>query len=263
MKLLHYNIQDGCAGAPARKEAIGRWLQSQHADVVTLNELNGWQAGDGLAEFGRSWGWPHAVIGKVDHSDYPVGILSRRPIDGSQLTGRPFHHALLQASIGGLQVWVTHLSPMDARQRVVECRWIADRARAVTGPLILAGDLNTLTPIDAPMHARLDIQASLQANTTLKRKFLTPRGAIDYEPMQILLAGGLVDICAPDQPQASVPTPFNRDAAHAAPMRLDYLLANAALMQAMPRGWVERGEAVRMLSDHYPVVGQWGPSQAL
>jgi endonuclease/exonuclease/phosphatase family metal-dependent hydrolase len=257
MKLVHYNILDGCAGAQARRDAIGRWLHDQQADVVTLNELNGWHACDGLADFGRQWGWPHAVIGKVDHSDYPVGILSRRPIEDVYTTGRPFHHALLQARIGGLQVWVTHLSPMDARQRGVECRWIADRVHTVTGPLILAGDLNTLSPSDAQAHARLGVQALLQASGRLRRKFLTPDGDIDYGPMGILLGCGLSDTCAGDRVQPTVPTPFNLDAAHAVPMRLDYLLANAALMQARPLGWVERGAAVQCLSDHYPVLAQW------
>jgi len=226
---------------------------------VTLNELNGWHVGDGLGEFGRHWGWPYSAIAKVEHSDYPVGILSRQPIDGVQMTGRPFHHALLQATIGELQVWVTHLSPLHARQRVVECRWIADRARAITGPLVIAGDLNTLSRIDTQAHLRLGTAASLQTSDKLRRKFLTPGGDIDYEPIDILLACGLSDVCATDQFQATVPTPLNLDMAHAAPMRLDYAMGNAAFMQGQPRGCVAGGEAVQLLSDHYPVLVQWEP----
>lgn len=259
MKLVHYNILDGCTHAPGRSDAIGAWLQGQQADIVTLNELNGWHLGDGLARFGRRWGWPHSAIGKVEHSAYPVGILSRHPVDGVRIIGRPFHHALLQATIGGLQVWVTHLSPLDARQRVVECRWIAERARAITRPLVIAGDLNTLSRIDTQAHLRLGIAASLQTSDKLRRKFLTPGGDIDYEPMDILLGCGLSDVCAADPVQATVPTPLNLDVAHAAPMRLDYVMANAAFMQGLPRGCVASGEAVQLLSDHYPLLVQWDP----
>jgi endonuclease/exonuclease/phosphatase family metal-dependent hydrolase len=257
MKLIHHNILDGCAGDDDRRDAIGRWLQRQQADVVTLNELNGWQVGDALAAFGRRWGFGHAALGRVAHSEYPVGLLSRWPIDDVRVVGRPFHHALLQVRIGALQIWVAHLAPTDAVQRGRECAWLTEQLRGVDAPLLLAGDLNTLSPLDADAHARTALLPALQASAVLRRKFLTPQGAIDHRPMQTLLDAGLHDLRAPGQPQTSVPTPLNRDPAHAVPMRLDYLLANAAFMRFDPVGQIESGDEVSMLSDHRPVVAQW------
>ena len=42
-------------------------------------------------------------------------------------------------------------------------------------------------------------------------------------------------------------------------MRLDYVMANAAFTQGLPRGCVASGEAVQLLSDHYPLLVQWDP----
>lgn len=259
MRLIHLNLCDGCADDPARLVRIGEWLAGQHADVVTFNELNGWQrpdAGGGLRidAIARRWGWPEARIGAVPHSDYPVGVMSRRPIDAAQTVGAPFHHSLLQLRIGDLHVWVAHLTPVDAGRRLDEAGWIARAAQALDAPLLLVGDLNTLSPLDAPAHRRSGLRDRLQADAALRRKFLRPDGEIDTAPMRSLHAAGLVELRAPGIDQTSVPTPWNRDAAHAAPMRLDHALANAALLERRPGARIADGLDTAMLSDHYPVI---------
>lgn len=55
----------------------------------------------------------------------------------------------------------------------------------------------------------------------------------------------------------TVPTQVNHDSGHAVPMRIDYMLANAAFMEAFPA----RGRPVavvskdtQVLSDHFPLL---------
>ncbi|MGY0195289.1 endonuclease/exonuclease/phosphatase family protein [Leptothrix sp. BB-4] len=259
MRVIHLNLCDGCTGDPGRLDRIGAWLAGQHADVVTFNELNGWQqpdVGGGrlIDAIARRWGWPESRIGAVPHSDYPVGVMSHRPIEAAETVGAPFHHSLLQLRIGGLHVWVAHLTPVDAVRRLDEARWIARAATALQAPLLLIGDLNTLTPLDEPAHRHAGLRDRLQADAALRRKFLRPDGEIDTAPMQALHAAGLVELRAPGIDQTSVPTPWNRDAAHAAPMRLDHALANAALLGRRPRAHIADGPDTAMLSDHRPVI---------
>jgi len=42
LRLLHWNVLDGCSLAPHRLGGIGRWLISRGVDVLSLNEMNGW-----------------------------------------------------------------------------------------------------------------------------------------------------------------------------------------------------------------------------
>ena len=186
-----------------------------------------------------------------------------------------------------LALLLTHLSPHDAAHRALEAAAVARRAAALDAagvPVLVLGDLNTLSPLDAPAHARAGLAARLAASPALARKFLAPGGAIDYAPMAALLAAGLVDLAHPAPPAAAtapaaeggggggggdgeaaaavcaaepgvtVPTLGGADAMHAAPMRLDYALASprAAALAAGPARAVGGAETGR-LSDHLPV----------
>ncbi|MEY2654966.1 MAG: hypothetical protein RLZZ524_1994 [Pseudomonadota bacterium] len=259
MRLIHLNLCDGCVDDPERLARIGHWLAARQADVVTFNELNGWQHADPagcrvIDTVARRWGWPEARIGAVAHSDYPVGVLSRRPIDAAVTVGVPFHHSLLQIVLGDLHVWIAHLSPVDATRRLIEADWIARAATALDAPLLLVGDLNTLSPLDEDAHRALGLRERLQADAILRRKFLRPDGEIDLAPMQALHAAGLVELRAPGIVQTSVPTPWNRDPAHAVPMRLDHALAHARLLPRRPRAHIADGPDTALLSDHRPLI---------
>jgi endonuclease/exonuclease/phosphatase family metal-dependent hydrolase len=51
----------------------------------------------------------------------------------------------------------------------------------------------------------------------------------------------------------TVPTAVNTDKMHAARMRLDYMLANAAFAKLATPVRALHGDAVDRLSDHYPI----------
>ena len=142
-------------------------------------------------------------------------------------------------------------------------------------PLLLLGDLNALSARDAPAHERGGLADRL-AKTRSWPKFSLDGERLDYSVLNALTraeaaprgrdkseatADGcpLVDL----QPEAnvdagaSVPTTRGGDPRHAAPMRLDYGLANHALVRRCPRATSRVLSASEIgagaLSDHYPV----------
>ena len=257
MRILQYNIWNGCRDDPDRLARLGAWLGEHAYDVVGLNELDGWDAPPGLPGRGRAWGYPHAALGPTGHSTSLLGVLARHPIRVLGTHTHPFHHGVLHVAIRGVQYLITHLTPVDAAGREREAAALAALAAGHAGPVVVMGDLNTLSPLDAPAHAAAGLAAVLQEDATLRRKFLTADGLIDYRPMRRLLAVGLHDPGAAVAGDYTVPTPVNDDTTHAARMRLDYVLVNAALLAHAPTVRTLRGREVDALSDHYPVECTW------
>ena len=213
----------------------------------------------------------------------------------------------LQAGAGqGVVVAISHFSPVSSAARLQEVnhlvkqlqQWLPLKGGETVEPLILLGDINTSSPVDSLHYAQPETLRQLRATPALRRKFINPHsnpvqqakegGEIDYRPMQALLDAGFFDLHqqkmqqqqenAEDGAQTSplaftVPTPLNEDAMHAAPLRLDYAMANAPLLQALRKmiasseqdktdldtlsqSWVRvgRGSAAAELSDHYPLL---------
>ena len=129
---------------------------------------------------------------------YHLGLASRWPLALEEANfSAPFHHGVLIGQVAGIRVAVTHLSPADAGARLREAEELVERGRrggAARG-LVLMGDLNTLSPLDAPEHEAIGLAARLAADPALARKFLRPATelGIDYAPMATLLRGGLHD----------------------------------------------------------------------
>jgi endonuclease/exonuclease/phosphatase family metal-dependent hydrolase len=237
--------------------ALGAWLAGQAYDVVGLNELNGWERSPDIHGRGASWGYPHAALFVTEHSPYFVGVLSKYPVTVVATRSAGFHHGLLHVRIRGVHYLITHLSPADAARREAEASMLADLVRGLVGPVVVMGDLNTLSPLDREHHVAARLVDVLRGDATLRRKFLTADGTIDYRPMQRLLDAGLCDPGSLAADQHTVPTIVNQDHAHAARMRLDYILVNAALLARRPRVRVLHTEQVQSLSDHYPVECTW------
>lgn len=255
MNLLHYNILNGCQQEPDRWQALAAWLQHQDADIVGLNELNGWPGSPGIQARANDAGYAHATLYETDDSVHFVGVFSRSPHQVVLATEDGFHHGVLAIHSQGITIICTHLTPISAADRRQETKRLADLIGSIDGPVLLMGDLNTLSPLDADYLAQPEVIRRLQGAELLTRKFLQPSGAPDFQPMETLLAAGLTDLGAEQPERHSVPTPFNRDHAHALPLRLDYMLGNEAFCAAYPgRAEVIRQPATDHLSDHYPVA---------
>ena len=253
--VLQFNVLNG-AHDLVRRERLCAWLRLQQADVVTLNELNFWEQAE-LEAFGARCGYAHAAL-LVTNSPYRVGALSRtEPIDvlGRYLKG--FGHGALHFAVAGWHYVVTHLNPEGGAVGLAEARRLLTHINASVAagvPLLILGDLNCLSPHDAETYDAWHLASVLdkkkiqtgKSKHGLASKFLTKRGdAVNYATFNAFLAAGFTDL----QPQASagqqarhetakwarqtVPTSLHDDAMHAAPMRLDYALANRAAAQLL------------------------------
>ena len=249
-QIIFYNVLHG---GEDRLSNITAYIKSHSAlDFLALAELNHWGK-DKLQRFGEELGMPHTYFLYTKHG-YHLGIVSRHSFDIlSKVTQQGlWHHGHIYVHVPRLDIsiLVTHLSPHKSTVRRWECTQIL-KTWDKQLPLLVLGDLNTLSPLDAPTH---DSLPDLFVNDTrLSQKFLNERSNIDYLPMEILLSGPLFDAGLVTGAMQSVPTGLTQDFMHAAPMRLDYALASQ--QNAFVAG-VDSNEVTWLLSDHLPLLVQ-------
>ncbi|GAA0399171.1 endonuclease/exonuclease/phosphatase family protein [Paenibacillus motobuensis] len=259
MKLLQYNILDGCQDA-GRFARLSAWISAQTYDIICFNELNGW-SDDELQKQAEDWGFSYSWLFQMKKSRYFIGVVSKFPIEVIEQSETGWYHGLLHVRIHGVHLLIAHLSSASAKERQFEAKLIIKRLKKVelaNEPLALIGDLNTLSPADNAIYESNQLVRQLVQDEFLNRKFLDNE-EINYRPIQILLDAGLIDAAIHrDLPfQSSVPTLINKDKMHAAELRLDYALVNAILNERHPVARIICDEYTDMLSDHYPLECCW------
>lgn len=275
--LCSYNVHEGGHDI---EELFANFFKPR-CDVAVVNEANGWRH-NGVDDLAARYGFDVELL--ATPTTYDIGILARRGAvglrRGPETTTVPFfHHGVLHCELLGqdqtIHLLATHLTPHSTVRRRDEARRLVAIVKKLEGPagrrnrpaVVIAGDLNTLSPLDRDQHDQL--LPVLLANPRLRAKFLVPgateqAGEIDYMPMSILLAE-LVDVAVGHdrrrKPHPTVPTALHVDKLHAAPMRLDYVLfnADAAAHLLSPAGDVTEVYALTddftdAASDHYPLV---------
>ena len=261
--------------------AIGATLEplgvelSKH-QVVGLVEVP-WKPA-AFVQQAKAWGFDYALLLRTDRAHrFNIGLLSKTPLRRTtEAHGSTFFHGLLCGALplmGDLTVCVTHLTPHAPSARLQEAQALR---RLLSGhaqrPLLLLGDLNTLSPADAAAHRASGLAARLAESRTL-RKF-SDGTALDYSAFEALTsseaseglghasdaASALTDLhhhTVATSGAYTVPTSRGGDPRHAAPMRLDYALSNRALLEQCGRAGafsrIITTEEVGALSDHYPV----------
>ena len=189
-----------------------------------------------------------------------------------------------------IHILLTHLTPRDARARMFECEYLAQRCAALSAndtPAILLGDMNTLSHLDDTHYAASKLQQTLAKDTRLQKKFLRKADDspfeeaggtvlsdvhlnLDYRPMRALLASGMFDLSIAFENedangecversgefQATVGTTnVKEDGMHAGAMRLDYILGNRAVRPFCHRPvFAVRDAETVEISDHLPVI---------
>jgi len=254
LRTIQYNVLDG-GHDHDRFRQIGEWLSRQSCNVAGFNELNGW-SGEQLAEQAAVWGHSHCFVYEKQTSPYRIGITADSPIEWLGNVDTGFEHGLLHVRIGGIHYLITHLSSADSTKREQEAAMITQWVEGIDEPLVVMGDLNTLSPYDHSVYEQGGLYHSLIDNEKLARKFIK-NGSFNYNPMHILLGAGLADTGCTGGFEHSVPTAFNQDAMHAAKLRLDYILVNDTLMKRGAKSRIIRDAEVDGLSDHYPILCEW------
>ena len=203
-----------------------------------------------------------------------------------------FERGVFHVEVRGVHFFVAHLNAHDSSARARETAVLAELVRNSSrggSRVVVMGDLNTLSPLDARAHANLTLDGLpfVEALSTrwcykaLRRKFLTtttaaggggrgsggrPKTIVDYRPMQNILDAGMVDLSRDRRP--TEPTAIPCDQAGACPcphLRLDYMLYHDGGAAGVARGHAELSAAAEvviddetaLLSDHYPIEGHF------
>ncbi len=262
LRIVSYNVWYGFTEKPEPRHSEWlKWMKAQQADVVSLQELNGYTE-EKLARDAAEWGHAHVALFKEE--GFPIGFTSRTPIEEVKRIGEGMHHGLLRCRTRGIYFYAIHMHPSDHAARVRESKVLL--ADIGTLPeknprVVLVGDFNGFSRADKshydadealePFFARLDKDP--------KQHNLNPEGKLDYGGLDLLLDGGYIDLVArlrpPDSPfTGSFPTELRRDEDHGTDRRLDYLFVSPNLAGAAKSAVIVRDAATARLSDHYPLV---------
>ena len=86
----------------------------------------------------------------VKEEGYPVGVLSKQPIEVIKKQVEGFWHGMMHVKTAGVDVIATHLSPFEWKYRLNEAQQIVDYIhRNHLKDYYVAGDLNAHSPLDA------------------------------------------------------------------------------------------------------------------
>lgn len=253
MRLATWNVNS----IRARIDAVAAWISRHEPDVVLLQEtkctndtFTGLGIGDRLGSTGYDvvhHGTNHyngvAILSRVGLDDVTLGFPDRD--DGP--FGEP---RLISATCGGLRV---HNSYVPNGRKAHTEHWEAKVAwlrhlRTVIDierPTVVAGDMNV-------QRADIDVYDPTRWRN---RNHATPE---ERAALAALIDLGLRDIVRERHPEPGVYTWWNHAAdqfARNRGMRIDLVLANAAVANRVEHAWVDTEERGRPLSsDHAPVV---------
>jgi endonuclease/exonuclease/phosphatase family metal-dependent hydrolase len=243
VRLIFFNILDGADGEPDRLERILRWLRDRRADVVGLAECNGWHADDVFNERRERAGYGYGKLLAGGSSPYHLAVLAREPVECVAKVTEGFHHGLLHVRTSGIDVICTHFSPDSADRRAEEAERSADRMAGVSGPAVLMGDLNSLSPVDRELAGEFLSADDDWATDTRPHESLRGRGLIDLgETVPVLERWTTATALNPDEPKR----------------RLDFIYANDAMRHRFPEMVARpvRDDVTASLSDHFPLVAE-------
>ena len=167
-------------------------------------------------------GFPYSFIHASTGNPYHIALLSEEAFEikgrWDPSTNPAFQRGALWAYITSrkLHVFVVHLHAHSSTARLEEARTIYNITNTLIADgerVVVMGDFNTLTPLDAQVHKEQALSKLLsqagQPFTRLKKKFCKNHAGepnlinlqreapceLDYDPMRMLLDSGLIDSC--------------------------------------------------------------------
>lgn len=248
MKVVSYNCYEG---AQNTRDILLGSIADLRPDILQLQEINEWGEGNPspfqhLAETGS---FETAVFGD-SNTRFKLGTLARRAsLDYEVLTSGFWHstiHTALPFRDSVLHMWNVHLNPQLEDNRLPEVENVLRQIDPESYALI-TGDFNSLAESDGYDEQYLLVRFNAQG---LKKFGET---ALRFEVIKRLTDAGLVDIGAQYSWQNTVPTPANKDAAHAAQLRLDYAFATPKMAALVSDYRVVKNTLTDHASDHYPI----------
>jgi endonuclease/exonuclease/phosphatase family metal-dependent hydrolase len=206
-----------------------------------------------------SWGHQYSVLLKQD--GFPTGITSRYPMEDVQRTIEGFHHGLIRARIRGIYFYNVHLHPSNWQFRIEEVKLILADIRNLPSDanIIIAGDFNTFSPYDSSYYSHHQLEPFFAKRDRENDERNLKEGRLDYTPLQMLNNAGFSDLEYMMRGDryvftGSFPTSIEKPGEHGEVRRLDYVFANAGLLDYVHRASIIANDTTQFLSDHLPVI---------
>jgi endonuclease/exonuclease/phosphatase family metal-dependent hydrolase len=264
LRIVSYNVWNGFTAKPEpRHERWRAWMADRNADVVALQELNGFTL-DRLEAEARAWGHPYAVLLKED--GFPTALTSRTPITEVRRIRDGMHHGLLRGRIRGVHFYVIHFHPSHHARRIEEAQHLIQDVASLAEPdprIVMIGDFNGFSPADQPHYeadpklvpffAMLDEQYPGSRNLN--------SGKIDYGGIATILDAGYIDLGNFFWPSSApftgtFPTELRREEDLGPDRRLDYIFVSPNLLAHATYAVAIRDPTTGLLSDHYPLIAE-------
>ncbi|MEX0314637.1 MAG: endonuclease/exonuclease/phosphatase family protein [Allomuricauda sp.] len=266
---MSYNIWNGFDWGKdeARREKCVNWIKSKKPDVVALQELCGYDE-EKLKEDALKWG--HKYVQLLKTEGYPTALTSNQPIELKERKIESFWHGMLHCTTYGIDFYVVHLSPADAKFRLREAKMIVQDIReSGSDNYVILGDFNANSPFDA---------YALEKNNSLREKYRPKsadakhsnllNGNFDYSVIGQFLACPAVDLALNKvdliNQGHTFPSPIlvgkydHTDKSIAENrVRIDYILASPNLGASCVDFKIFNQEETKGLSDHYPVMAEF------
>jgi exonuclease III len=268
IKVITYNILEGLGNNATygedRHDNCVKWLQSQKADVIALQEMYGSETQ--LAIDAKAWGHDYYV------KSGSVAITSNRPITVKKIYSRKdLRNNVIHCQTYGIDILGIHLSPADWKYRLGEAgiiNDILDSISVTTNKYMVLGDFNSHSPFDADLYAQnpdlalkyLKGDRANEAKASPDRNLMDEN--VDYSVISKFLSFPLIDVTqrfVPVHMRHSFPTPILigvwRTAGNIGrtPERIDYIMCSLELSKFCKGVKVHNGEGNDYISDHYPV----------
>lgn len=252
MRILHYNIFEGGGD---RIPAIAECVRALQPDVLGILEANGWEdtACAGLQHFAHIVDLPHADIGTTPSGFSVATLTNQQPTRFLRVT-EGFHHALSGAmyrlpNSETIAILFYHANPFAEDARVREITTLAAYCATFSHAVVM-GDFNALSPHDP--YAQRGTLSALQEKGI--KKFGDTQ--LTFAAITAFEQAGMIDVAhalqLPFVP--TTPTPFNHDAMHAVPVRIDYAFVTPSLLPHVESIEVVKNDLTNRTSDHYPLL---------
>ncbi len=251
MKILTYNILNG--GQPDRLPLILEVIASAQADIVCLQETNGFDALDRalLKSVAKVLDCPYYAFAPCETvgRNYSVSTYARLPIQ-QQVPLPAFQYAgIVTFFRDTLAVCNVLLSSTSDDERIGELRQ-ATKAVASGEKRIICGDHNMLSSWDSYNPALPGTFNEKQCSR------FTKAGTLEIRAAQFLAAAGYQDVAeiVGVKGEWTVRTRMSTAEGHPLQARLDYAFVSPSLAEKVRHLEVIRTPQTDCASDHYPVL---------
>ena len=282
-RICEYNIWDGAFSKPGRPSwllplwgsgekpvpgGLTEYAKENPFDVLGVTEAKTWINGSSTiakpatAVIAAAWGYQFSELVAFPGDPYHLAFMATSPIEVLEGLKKNFAHSGAIAKIDGVVYILCQLNPFDSRARETEAKIIKEKAEYYTTagyPVVVFGDFNSLSPQDGEAGLHKEYNCSCPNKSC---EWACKDGAIDYDPVKIILSANLTDMCWVDTNmftcQGSYPTEVYSQPYSA--VRIDYILANEMFLANWtknngppPGATVVKTNETEHTSDHYPI----------